>query len=273
VTTSSSAGGSTGPAKAPVGSDPSRGERIHVRRGGGLRRHSRPVGHRPGPGVRPHGRGAGRPHARPVRRPDGPRRRGRHGRGRPRRSPRRWTAAGVRSQPRDAERRFVRPGQGGGGGGERPARGRRPRRRRGGGLLVHASARPGRRPGGGSAGMPAGLPRAGQRVCRRRRPPGQGRRRVCRPGGRLDAAALVPRDAVSWRDPPVLGGRDGHRGPPGRSRRDELVAWRMGMAQVAPFLATLDLAGRRRVAARARELLGDAPPPLRRSLVVFAGVV
>jgi ubiquinone/menaquinone biosynthesis C-methylase UbiE len=54
---------------------------------------------------------------------------------------------------------------------------------------------------------------------------------------------------------------------------DELVAWRMGMAQVAPFLATLDLAGRRRVAARARELLGDAPPPLRRSLVVFAGVV
>jgi ubiquinone/menaquinone biosynthesis C-methylase UbiE len=54
---------------------------------------------------------------------------------------------------------------------------------------------------------------------------------------------------------------------------DELVAWRMGMAQVAPFLATLDLASRRRVAARARELLGDAPPPLRRSLVVFAGMV
>jgi ubiquinone/menaquinone biosynthesis C-methylase UbiE len=53
----------------------------------------------------------------------------------------------------------------------------------------------------------------------------------------------------------------------------DLVAWRLGMAQVAPFLAGLDPAARQRVAARARALLGGDPPPLRRSLVVLAAVV
>ena len=52
-----------------------------------------------------------------------------------------------------------------------------------------------------------------------------------------------------------------------------LVGWRMGMAHVAPFLATAGMEVRRRVTRRALELLGPAPPPLERSIVVFAGVV
>jgi SAM-dependent methyltransferase len=52
-----------------------------------------------------------------------------------------------------------------------------------------------------------------------------------------------------------------------------LVGWRMGMAHVAPFLAAAGLDVRRRVTRRALELLGSAPPPLERSIVVFAGVV
>ncbi len=50
-----------------------------------------------------------------------------------------------------------------------------------------------------------------------------------------------------------------------------MVGWRMGMAQLAPFLATVDDATRRRVSRRALALLGPAPPPLRRSIVVYAG--
>jgi ubiquinone/menaquinone biosynthesis C-methylase UbiE len=53
----------------------------------------------------------------------------------------------------------------------------------------------------------------------------------------------------------------------------DLVAWRLGMAQLAPFLAGLGPAARQRVGARARALLGEDPPPLRRSLVVLAAVV
>jgi hypothetical protein len=52
-----------------------------------------------------------------------------------------------------------------------------------------------------------------------------------------------------------------------------LVGWRMGMAHVAPFLAAAGLDVRRRVTRRAVELLGPAPPPLERSIVVFVGVV
>jgi hypothetical protein len=51
------------------------------------------------------------------------------------------------------------------------------------------------------------------------------------------------------------------------------VGWRMGMAHVAPFLAAAGLDVRRRVTRRAVELLGPAPPPLERSIVVFVGVV
>jgi ubiquinone/menaquinone biosynthesis C-methylase UbiE len=52
---------------------------------------------------------------------------------------------------------------------------------------------------------------------------------------------------------------------------EAMVGWRMGMAYVAPFLATVDDATRRDIAQRALDLLGPAPPPLRRSIVVFAG--
>jgi len=52
---------------------------------------------------------------------------------------------------------------------------------------------------------------------------------------------------------------------------DDLLAWRLGMAQVAPFLGTLAPAARRATVDRARALLGPTPPPLRRALVVFAG--
>jgi len=53
----------------------------------------------------------------------------------------------------------------------------------------------------------------------------------------------------------------------------DAVAWRMGMAQVAPFLAAAGEDLRRRVADRALALLGDDPPPVRRAIVVWAGVV
>lgn len=53
---------------------------------------------------------------------------------------------------------------------------------------------------------------------------------------------------------------------------DDLVSWRLGLAQAAPFVAGLDRAARRAVRHRARLLLGDRPPPLRRSIVVFAGL-
>lgn len=53
---------------------------------------------------------------------------------------------------------------------------------------------------------------------------------------------------------------------------DDLVTWRLGLAQAASFLADLDPATRQAVRRRARRLLGDHPPPLRRSIVVFAGL-
>jgi len=52
-----------------------------------------------------------------------------------------------------------------------------------------------------------------------------------------------------------------------------LVGWRMGMAHLAPFLAAAGMDVRRRVTRRALELLGPEPPPLERSIVVYAGVV
>lgn len=68
--------------------------------------------------------------------------------------------------------------------------------------------------------------------------------------------------------------------PPGGARRTvvdmpdlapaQLVAWRLGMAQVAPFLATAGHDTRERVTERALDLLGPEPPPLRRSIVVYA---
>jgi ubiquinone/menaquinone biosynthesis C-methylase UbiE len=53
---------------------------------------------------------------------------------------------------------------------------------------------------------------------------------------------------------------------------DDLVTWRLGLAQSASFLADLDPTARSGVRRRARRLLGDHPPPLRRSIVVLAAV-
>jgi SAM-dependent methyltransferase len=51
----------------------------------------------------------------------------------------------------------------------------------------------------------------------------------------------------------------------------EMIAWRMGMPQLAPYLAATDHRTHERVRLRAIDLLGPSPPPLRRSVVVFAG--
>jgi SAM-dependent methyltransferase len=52
----------------------------------------------------------------------------------------------------------------------------------------------------------------------------------------------------------------------------DLVAWRMGMAQVAPFLAARSAAQRARVQARALELLGQPEVLVRRMIVIVAEV-
>ncbi|MET0902005.1 MAG: class I SAM-dependent methyltransferase [Acidimicrobiales bacterium] len=49
----------------------------------------------------------------------------------------------------------------------------------------------------------------------------------------------------------------------------DLVAWRMGMAQVAPFIASLSKPARRRVEARALDLLGPHPEPLVRRMIIL----
>lgn len=54
---------------------------------------------------------------------------------------------------------------------------------------------------------------------------------------------------------------------------EAMVGWRMGMAQLAPFLAAAGPDVRRRVARGALERLGPHPPPVRRSIVVYRGVV
>jgi SAM-dependent methyltransferase len=50
----------------------------------------------------------------------------------------------------------------------------------------------------------------------------------------------------------------------------DLVAWRLGMAHTAPYLAGLDTAEQSEVTARALELLGPHPEPLVRRLVFVA---
>ncbi len=50
----------------------------------------------------------------------------------------------------------------------------------------------------------------------------------------------------------------------------DLVAWRMGMASVAPFVATLLPDRRRSLVARALELLGDPEVLVRRMVVLRA---
>jgi SAM-dependent methyltransferase len=50
---------------------------------------------------------------------------------------------------------------------------------------------------------------------------------------------------------------------------DDLVAWRFGMAQIAPFVATLPAAALERLRARALELLGPDPELLVRRMIVL----
>ncbi len=53
----------------------------------------------------------------------------------------------------------------------------------------------------------------------------------------------------------------------------DLVGWRLGMAQVAPFLASLPDGARRRVEARALHLLGPHPAVLVRRIVILTAWV
>jgi SAM-dependent methyltransferase len=53
----------------------------------------------------------------------------------------------------------------------------------------------------------------------------------------------------------------------------DLVAWRLGMAQIAPFVATLSVDGLERLRARSLELLGPDPEPLVRRMIVLAARV
>ena len=52
----------------------------------------------------------------------------------------------------------------------------------------------------------------------------------------------------------------------------DLVAWRMGMAHTAPFVAGLDRLRRDDVVQRALDLLGPDPPPLVRRVIFVAAV-
>ena len=52
----------------------------------------------------------------------------------------------------------------------------------------------------------------------------------------------------------------------------DLVAWRLGMAQTAPFVAGLDRLRRDELVQRALELLGPDPPPLVRRVIFLAAV-
>lgn len=53
---------------------------------------------------------------------------------------------------------------------------------------------------------------------------------------------------------------------------DDLVAWRCGMAQIAPFVAGLTATQRSHLRSRALQLLGSSPPLVRRMVVILARV-
>lgn len=53
---------------------------------------------------------------------------------------------------------------------------------------------------------------------------------------------------------------------------EALVAWRLGMAHLAPFVASLDPLTRRRLEVRALELVGTNPPLLVRSVITLVAV-
>jgi SAM-dependent methyltransferase len=51
---------------------------------------------------------------------------------------------------------------------------------------------------------------------------------------------------------------------------DDMVAWRLGLAQSAAFVAALDAAARERLVRRSLELLGADPPPVVRRVIFLA---
>jgi SAM-dependent methyltransferase len=53
----------------------------------------------------------------------------------------------------------------------------------------------------------------------------------------------------------------------------DLVAWRLGMAQVAPFFTTLDPRRQAEVARTALDRLGPEPPPLVRRILILTALV
>lgn len=52
----------------------------------------------------------------------------------------------------------------------------------------------------------------------------------------------------------------------------DLIAWRLGLAQHAPFVATLSQDERDAIVVDALARLGEVPPPLVRSVIVLAAV-
>jgi SAM-dependent methyltransferase len=133
--------------------------------------------------------------------------------------------------------------------------------------------------------------------------------RVLRRGGALVASAYADDDShpvkaavdtaageAGWQPPPWLAQSYAHAtnlatedaaaralvaaGLPGEARRerlafpdlapDDLVAWRLGMAQTAPFVQSLAPKAREALVARALAVLGDAPPLVRSVIVMVA---
>jgi hypothetical protein len=51
---------------------------------------------------------------------------------------------------------------------------------------------------------------------------------------------------------------------------DDMVAWRLGLAQCAPFVAAIDAERRSQLVARSLELLGPDPTPIVRRVIFLA---
>ena len=131
------------------------------------------------------------------------------------------------------------------------------------------------RPGRGAAGLD---------VRRRRRPRGEGRGRSGAERGRVGAAGWygeVKAAMASWGtvDAAAAAIERGGMAPLLVERREvafpelaplDLVAWRLGMAHTAPFVAGLDQPRRDELVRRALELLGPDPAPLVRRVIFLA---